>query len=252
MSGIALYSCESEKSKELKKGDFRIYNVKTPPTNIVLEDIHDTDSDEVKQIKQIINELRTKLGNSTDLIKIEPETALFNILYTKNEIDQLMISQGSGFNLPLFLHSVLITGATLIKTSDGTSQTAEKYTELFNVAADNFEHIYKTFKDYDYRMTVLEDSCDTLINEVGSLTERTDDLEDTVSKINSCECDKEWMRFMKNNFEPGLFDDEIKVNGTIDMAGNTIERIGNIKIPEGGVLTIDGSKLHLSSGTVEA
>ena len=166
MSGIALYSCESEKSKELKKGDFRIYNVKTPPTNIVLEDIHETDSEEVKQIKQIINELRTKLGNSTDFIKIEPETALFNILYTKNEIDQLMISSGSGFNLPLFLHSVLITGASLIKTSDGTNQTAEKYTELFNVAADNFEHIYKTFKDYDYRTTALEDSYDILNNEV--------------------------------------------------------------------------------------
>ena len=84
MSGISLYSCESEIAKELKKGDFKIYNVKTPPTNIVLEDIHETDSDEVKQIKQIINELITKLGNSTDLIKIEPETALFNILYTKN------------------------------------------------------------------------------------------------------------------------------------------------------------------------
>ena len=58
MSGIALYSCESEKSKELKKGDFRIYNVKTPPTNIVLEDIHETDSESTKQIKQIINDLR--------------------------------------------------------------------------------------------------------------------------------------------------------------------------------------------------
>ena len=30
-----------------------------------------TDTDEVKRVKRLINELRMKLGNSTDLIKIE-------------------------------------------------------------------------------------------------------------------------------------------------------------------------------------
>ena len=252
-SSIALFACESDTARELKKGEFKIYHQKTPPTNIVLEDIHETDSEEVKQIKQIINELRTKLGNSTDLIKIEPETALFNILYTKNEIDQLMISSGSGFNLPLFLHSVLISGAKLIKTSDGTSQNAEKYTELFNVAADNFEHIYKTFNDYDDRMTGLEDSFEILDNEVETLTERTEELEDTVSKISSCECDHEWMKFMQKNFTAnGLFDDEVNVNCDLLMNGNDIHDVGNIHSKENTFIQVDTPKLRITSGTIEA
>jgi hypothetical protein len=162
-----------------------------------------------------------------------------------------MVATGEGFNLPMFLHSVLITGATLIKTRDGTNQSAEKYTELFSVAADNFEHIYKTFKDSDYRITTLENEYDVMNNEIGSLTDRTDELEDTVSKINSCECDKEWMHFMKQNFQQGLFNDDIVVNGTIDMRGNVIERIGNIKVPE-APFTIEAPKLHVASGVVEA
>jgi hypothetical protein len=89
-NAISLYACEAETAKQLKKGEFSISHVKTPPTNVELHTIYETDTEEVKRIKQIVNDLRTKLGNSTDMIKIEPETALFNILYTKDEIDQLV------------------------------------------------------------------------------------------------------------------------------------------------------------------
>ena len=80
MSSIAAYSCESESSRSFKHGKFKMSHKTTPPTNIVLLDIHEDDTDEVKNIKRIINELRTEMGNSTDLIKIEPESTLFNIL----------------------------------------------------------------------------------------------------------------------------------------------------------------------------
>ena len=83
MSTIAAYAVESDVSKQLKKGSFKLYHTKTPPTNAMLLDINDDDTDEVKRIKRLINEMRLELGNSTDMIKIEPETALFNILYTK-------------------------------------------------------------------------------------------------------------------------------------------------------------------------
>ena len=87
MSTIAAYAVESDVSKELKKGNFKLYHQKTPPTNnVVLLEIHEDDTDEVKRIKRLVNEMRLELGNSTDLIKIEPETALFNILYTKKEV----------------------------------------------------------------------------------------------------------------------------------------------------------------------
>ena len=75
-NGIAIYACEAETAKQLKKGEFSISHVKTPPTNVELHTIYETDSEEVKRIKQLVNELRVKLGNSTDMIKIEPETAL--------------------------------------------------------------------------------------------------------------------------------------------------------------------------------
>ena len=243
MSAIAAYAVETETAKELKKGQFKLYHQKTPPTNVVLLDIHESDTDDVKNIKRLINQMRLELGNSTDLIKIEPETALFNILYTKKEVDQLIVSTGSGFNLPLFLRSVLITGANLIKLRSDTGErvNAEHYPEYFNVTADNFEYVYLKLREYADKFANLDNTLNIFDGELDSLTKRVDELEEDVSKIESCECDKQWMRFMKQNFKEGFFDDEIIVDGSIDLQGKHAIQGLTEMTTHNGVLMINGS-----------
>ena len=252
MSTIAAYAVESDVSKELKKGNFKLYHQKTPPTNnVVLLEIHEDDTDEVKRIKRLVNEMRLELGNSTDLIKIEPETALFNILYTKKEVDQLVISSQGGFNLPMFLHTVLINGAKMIKLRGAQEQDTGLYTDLFSTTADNFEYVYKVFNEYADQFAKLDAGMNTFNNEMESLTNRVDELEDDVSKIVSCTCDKEWMKFMKKNFSEGLFDDEIRVNGEIDFQGNHIAGVSEIKSVD-GTLYINSTTIDTGSGRIKA
>ena len=219
MSTIAAYSVESDVAKELKKGSFKLYHQKTPPTNTVLENIHDDDTEEVKRIKRLINEMRLKLGNSTDIIKIEPETTLFNILYTKNEIDQMLISQGSGFNLPLFLHSVLITGAEMTKLRGGEKVNTEMYKDYFNTTMDNFDYVYKIFTDYAKKFEEIGEDIEHLDLELEKVQNDLSALTTRVDNIKECECDHEWMKFMKSNFVKGTDENEVFVNGELDFKG---------------------------------
>ena len=243
MSAIAAYAVEADTAKELKKGSFKLYHQKTSPTNVVLLDIHDTDTEEVKYVKGLINQMRQELGSSTDLIKIEPETALFNILYTKKEVDQLIVSTGAGFNLPMFLHSVLISGANMIKLRSDTGEhtNAERYEECFSVTADNFEYVYLKLREYADKFIRLNETLQIFDQEIDSLTNRVEDLEETVEHIESCECDKEWMRFMKQNFKEGIFSDEIIVDGNIDLQGkHGLHGLTEMNT-HNGVLLINGS-----------
>ena len=255
MSAIAAYAVEAETAKELKKGQFKLYHQKTPPTNVVLLDIHDTDTEEVKYVKGLINQMRQELGNSTDLIKIEPETALFNILYTKKEVDQLIVSTGAGFNLPMFLSSVLLTGAKMIRLrGEDEYANTERYEENFSVTADNFEYVYLKLKEYakkfadfkeqlqiqNSRINDLTNTAEIFNSELETLTGRVNELEETVEQIESCECDKTWMRFMKQNFQEGIFDDEIEVKGNLNLNGNELSGLTEMHT-HGGVLNINGS-----------
>ena len=183
MSAITAYAVEAETAKELKKGQFKLYHQKTPPTNIVLLDIHETDTDEVKNIKRLINQMRQELGNSTDLIKIEPETALFNILYTKKEVDQLIVSTGAGFNLPMFLNSVLIAGAIMIKLrSDGERVTVERYQEFAENTLDNFDYVARKFNEYAEKFKTLNAQID---DHDDAIAELTGELYNTNQNVNN-------------------------------------------------------------------
>ena len=66
MSAIAAYAVEAETAKELKKGQFKLYHQKTPPTNVVLLDIHESDTDDVKNmdyLRHLVGDLKKALAN---------------------------------------------------------------------------------------------------------------------------------------------------------------------------------------------
>jgi hypothetical protein len=173
--------------------------------------------------------MRLELGNSTDLIKIEPETALFNILYTKKEIDQLIISTGAGFNLPMFLNSVLINGAQMIKLrSTGEKTDTGLYTEFFDTSADNFVYIYKVFNDYANKFAELDTELNTFNNELDTLNSRVDNLNEEIQKITPSESDKKWLEFMQYNFMEGETENDIIVAGELNINANALNEVAEI------------------------
>ncbi|MBO5711815.1 MAG: hypothetical protein J6R47_03160, partial [Acholeplasmatales bacterium] len=60
-----------------------------------------------------------------------------------------------------------------------------------------------------------------------------EELQNKIKDIKPCECDKEWMRFMKSNFEKGSLDNSVNVKGELNLSKGTIQGLSSINNTEG-------------------